>query len=123
MSEVAVGDWVGVTGSAPDGTARIAAVLPRGGVFRRTSTWKTPGEMGLAANIDTVFVSDALDGILGLRHLERFLALAWQSGTTPVVVVTQVVLYGPVARGDRGRGGGRGSGQGSNRDRRQFEDR
>ena len=43
----------------------------------------------VAANIDTVFVCDALDGSLGLRHLERFLALAWQSGATPVVVITK----------------------------------
>lgn len=86
--EVAVGDWVGVAGP-PDGTVRIAAVLPRRGVFRRTSAGKRPGARVLAANIDTVFVCDALDGILGLRHLERFLALAWQGGATPVVVLTK----------------------------------
>ena len=87
--EVAVGDWVGVAGSASVGTARIAAVLPRRGVFRRISAGQRPGARVLAANIDTVFVCDALDGSLGLRHLERFLALAWQSGATPVVVVTK----------------------------------
>ena len=87
--EVAVGDWVGVAGSAADGTARIAAVLPRRAVFRRAPAAKGAGAKVVAANIDTVFICDALDGRLGLRHLERFLALGWQSGATPVVVITK----------------------------------
>ena len=87
--EVAVGDWVCVAGSAADGTARIAAVLPRRAEFRRTRPAKSAGTKVVAANIDTVFVCDALDGSLGVRHLERFLALAWQSGATPVVVITK----------------------------------
>ena len=87
--EVAVGDWVGVAGPAADGTVRIAVVLPRRSVFRRTSPVKGAAAKVVAANIDTVFICDALDGSLGLRHLERFLALAWQGGATPVVVVTK----------------------------------
>jgi ribosome biogenesis GTPase len=43
----------------------------------------------VAANIDTVLLCDALDGRLSVRHLERFLALAWQSGATPVVLITK----------------------------------
>lgn len=87
--EVAVGDWVGVAGSAADRTARIAAVLPRRAALRRTRPTKGAGAKVVAANIDTVFVCDALDGSLSPRHLERFLALAWQSGATPVVVITK----------------------------------
>lgn len=95
--EVAVGDWIGVAGSAADETARIAAVLPRRAALRRTLSTKGVGAKVVAANIDTVFVCDALDGSLGLRHLERFLAVAWQSGATPVLVVTKadaVPLHG-----------------------------
>ncbi len=87
--EVAVGDWVGVAGSAADRTARIAAVLPRRAAVRRARPAKGAGARVVAANIDTVFVCDALDGSLSPRHLERFLALAWQSGATPVVVITK----------------------------------
>lgn len=87
--EVAVGDWIGVAGPAADRTARVAAVLPRRAVFRRAAAVRGAGAKVVAANIDTVFVCDALDGSLGLRHLEWFLALAWQSGATPVVVVTK----------------------------------
>lgn len=89
--EVAVGDWVGVgPGSAAGGKARIVAVLPRRCVFRREA--KTRGAAPpqiVAANIDTVLLCDALDGGLSLRHLERFLALALQSGATPVVLITK----------------------------------
>lgn len=89
--EVAVGDWVGVgPGSAAGGRARIVAVLPRRCVFRREANTRgaAPPQI-VAANIDTVFLCDALDGGLSLRHLERFLALAWQSGAIPVVLITK----------------------------------
>ena len=87
--ELAVGDWVAVTVSEPDGTARIAAVLPRRTVIRRADASKGATAKVVAANIDTVFVCDALDASLGLRHIERFLAVVWQSGATPVVVITK----------------------------------
>jgi ribosome biogenesis GTPase / thiamine phosphate phosphatase len=51
----------------------------------------------VAANIDTVFLCDAVDGDLSLRHLERFLALAWQSGATPVVLITKADASPPAA--------------------------
>ena len=96
--QVAVGDWVGVvSGSADDGKARIVAVLPRRGVFRRVAGTIGAAPQVVAANIDTVFLCDALDGRLGLRHLERFLALAWQSGATPVVVITKSDAVTPAA--------------------------
>jgi ribosome biogenesis GTPase len=88
--ELVVGDWVGVaSGPTADGRAQIVAVLPRRGVFRRAAAAKGAAPQIVAANIDTVFVCDALDGSLSLRHLERFLVLAWQSGATPVVLITK----------------------------------
>jgi len=88
--EVAVGDWVGLApGPTAGGRSRIVVVLPRRGVFRRAATARGAAPKLVAANIDTVFLCDALDGSLSLRHLERFLALAWQSGATPVVLITK----------------------------------
>jgi ribosome biogenesis GTPase len=88
--EVAVGDWVAVApGSTVAGRAQIVAVLPRRGVFRRAGAEKGAAPQIVAANVDTAFVCDALDGSLSLRHLERFLVLAWQSGATPVVLITK----------------------------------
>lgn len=89
-TEVAVGDWVAI-GPAPGNgeRPRIVAVLPRRCVFRRAADARGHAQQIVAANIDTLLLCDALDGSLSLRHLERYLALAWQSGATPVVLITK----------------------------------
>lgn len=46
----------------------------------------------VAANIDTLLIVSGLDGELNLRRLERYLALAWQSGAVPVFVLNKVDL-------------------------------
>ena len=87
--EVAVGDWVAVgPGPTAEDRPRIAGVLPRRCVFRRAADGRSAGQV-VAANIDTVLLFDAIGGSLSLRHLERYLALAWQSGATPVVLITK----------------------------------
>jgi ribosome biogenesis GTPase len=99
--EIAVGDWVAVgPGPAAGGRARIVAVLPRRCVFRRAADAKGAVPQIVAANIDTVVLCDALDGSLSLRHLERFLALAWQSGATPVVLITKSDAVSPAVAAD-----------------------
>ena len=96
--EVAVGDWVAVgPGPTSGDRPRIANVLPRRCVFRRAAEGRGAKPQIVAANIDTVLVCDALDGRLGLRHLERYLALAWQSGATPVVLITKSDAASPEA--------------------------
>lgn len=97
----AVGDWVGVAPvPGAERRARIGAVLPRRTVFRRETGARGSRPQIVAANIDTVFVCDALDGRLSLRHLERFLALAWQSGATPVVLITKADAVPPTTEAD-----------------------
>jgi ribosome biogenesis GTPase / thiamine phosphate phosphatase len=82
----AVGDWVVLR----DDT--IHAVLPRRSAFSRKAAWSTTEEQVLAANLDAVFVVSALNGDLNLRRLERYLTLAWESGATPVLVLTKADL-------------------------------
>ena len=82
----AVGDWVALRDEA------IQAVLPRRSAFSRKAAWASTEEQVLAANLDTVFVVSALDGDLNLRRLERYLTLAWESGATPVLVLTKADL-------------------------------
>ena len=86
-STVAVGDWVAI-GAGPTGD-RIAGVLPRRHVFSRAADAKGRAAQVVAANLDTILVCDALDGRLSLRHLQRYLAMARESGATPVVLVTK----------------------------------
>jgi ribosome biogenesis GTPase len=88
--EIAVGDWVAVApGPGTGDRPRIVAVLPRRCVFRRAPDRGGTAQQTVAANIDTLLLCDALDGNLSLRHLERYLALAWQSGAMPVVLITK----------------------------------
>ena len=46
----------------------------------------------MAANLDTVFLCMALNGDFNLRRLERYLSIGWDSGATPVVVLTKADL-------------------------------
>ena len=82
----AVGDWVALLGET------IHAVVPRRTAFARKAAWAPTEEQVLAANVDTVFVVSGLDGDLNLRRLERYLTLAWESGATPVLVLTKADL-------------------------------
>ena len=79
----AVGDWVALRDQT------IQAVLPRRSAFSRKAAWSPTEEQVLAANLDAVFVVTALNGDLNLRRLERYLTLAWESGATPVLVLTK----------------------------------
>jgi ribosome biogenesis GTPase len=43
----------------------------------------------LAANVDVAFVVAGLDGDFNLRRIERYLAVTWSGGATPVVVLNK----------------------------------
>jgi ribosome biogenesis GTPase len=94
----AIGDWVAASVRADEGRATIRAVLPRRTRFSRKAAWLTTDEQVLAANMDTVFVVSALatetavDDAANVRRLERFLAMAHESGAEPVVLLTKADL-------------------------------
>jgi ribosome biogenesis GTPase len=85
----AVGDWVGVARNEGEGTAIIRFVVPRRGAFVRKTAGDTTAAQVVAANVDVALVATALPGDLSTRRLERYLTLAWESGATPVVVLTK----------------------------------
>ncbi len=87
----AVGDWV-VVEPVADSDARIHAVLPRFSRFSRRAAGDTTEEQIVAANIDVVFLVGGLDGDFNPRRIERYLAVAWESGATPVVVLNKADL-------------------------------
>ena len=94
----AVGDFVWLEGGAAQGNAVIQGILPRRSVFVRRAAGSGCAEQVVAANIDTVFICMALNGDFNLRRLERYLAVAWDSGAVPVVVLTKADLCGDMAR-------------------------
>jgi ribosome biogenesis GTPase len=96
----AVGDWVSLEpagpAAGPDDPAVITAVLPRRSAFRRSAADSNRRSVGnlvdeqvLAANVDVAFLVAGLDGDFNLRRLERYLAVAWSSGVTPVIVLNK----------------------------------
>ena len=85
----AVGDWVAFGRHAQGERATIEAVLPRRTAFVRKAAGFESVEQVVAANVDVVFVVTSLVDDLNPRRLERYLALAWESGAEPVVVLTK----------------------------------
>ena len=89
----AVGDWVGVDPT----TNLIEAVLPRRTSISRKEVWQATREQILAANVDVAFLVQALPLDFNVRRLERYLAMAWESGAQPVVLLTKTDLVDDVA--------------------------
>ncbi|MDX6504152.1 MAG: ribosome biosis GTPase / thiamine phosphate phosphatase [Gaiellaceae bacterium] len=85
------GDWVGVA-VQPDGSGVIQALVPRRAAFVRRAAGTGATDQVVAANADTALLVAALTRDLNLRRLERYLALAWTSGSDPVVVLTKADL-------------------------------
>ena len=81
-----------MVGCADPGTAVIHLVLPRKSLFVRKAAGTSKTEQVVAANIDTVFLCMSLNNDFNLRRLERYLAVAWESGAEPVVVLTKADL-------------------------------
>lgn len=91
----ATGDFVLLEPQSLDsGRGVIRSVLPRKSAFVRKAPGKSREEQVIAANVDTVFVCMSLNQDFNLRRLERYLAVAWESGAVPVVVLTKSDLCG-----------------------------
>jgi ribosome biogenesis GTPase len=88
----AVGDWVALKPREHDGPRTIVAVLPRRTSFTRKQAGRETEAQVVAANVDTAFVVAGLDADFNPRRIERYLATAWDGGTTPVVVLSKADL-------------------------------
>lgn len=85
-----VGDWV-VIDRADDkyGYAIIEGILKRKSKFSRKIAGRRSEEQIIAANIDILFITMALNSDFNLKRLERYISLAWDSGVTPVILLTK----------------------------------
>ena len=92
----AVGDYVLADLNSVD-VAIIRRVLPRTSVFLRKAAGVAVSEQVVAANIDAVFLCMSLNSDFNLRRLERYLTIAWDSGATPVVLLTKSDLCNDIA--------------------------
>jgi ribosome biogenesis GTPase len=82
-----VGDWL-LLGN--DG--QPTRLLERKSVFCRNAAGQDARIQLLAANVDTLFIVTSCNQDFNLSRLERYLALALESGAEPVMVLTKVDL-------------------------------
>lgn len=89
----AVGDWVALRYLEDVGTdGVIHALLPRSSRISRRAAGSVPIEQIVAANVDLLFLVAALNQDFNLRRLERYLIMAWNSGASPVIVLSKADL-------------------------------
>jgi ribosome biogenesis GTPase len=88
----AIGDWVLAALRPAEGAATIQRVLARRSRFSRAAAGRSTDEQIIAANVDTVLLVTSLNRDFNLRRIERYLALTWESGATPVVVLNKADL-------------------------------
>jgi ribosome biogenesis GTPase len=94
----AIGDFV-LLKVNPAGNSSIVKVLPRFSKFSRTDFSghsakhvKTVLEQVVAANFDYVFIMSSLNQDFSVNRILRYLTQAWQSGGSPVVILTKADL-------------------------------
>lgn len=84
-----VGDWVVASIRKGEDKATIHSLLSRKNTFSRKVPGEVTDEQVVAANIDTVFIVTGLDQNFNLRRIERYLSLAWETGSSPVILLNK----------------------------------
>jgi ribosome biogenesis GTPase len=85
------GDWVAAAIRPAEASATIHDVLPRRSAFLRKAVGVHAAQV-VAANVDVALLVASLNADLNPRRIERYLATAWDSGASPVVVLTKADL-------------------------------
>jgi len=88
----AVGDWVALRVVESENKAVIHAVLPRRSKFMRKTKGSRTEEQVVGANIDTLFLVTSLNQDFNPRRIERYLAVACESGAKPAILLTKTDL-------------------------------
>ncbi|MFP7201974.1 ribosome small subunit-dependent GTPase A [Lysinibacillus halotolerans] len=88
----AVGDWVLVEKMDGEERGIIHKIFKRKSQFSRKIAGRKVEEQIVASNVDIVFLVMSLNADFNIRRLERYLIAAWDSGATPVIVLTKADL-------------------------------
>jgi ribosome biogenesis GTPase / thiamine phosphate phosphatase len=87
----AVGDWVSLTTYDGD-FAIIHSIFPRSSIIQRQAGGQYGAVQIIAANIDFAFLVQATDRDFNINRLERYLAICYDSGINPIIVLTKTDL-------------------------------
>jgi ribosome biogenesis GTPase len=107
-----VGDWVLVEcadrlaeqradGSAKNDRYVVESILERRTAIVRKQAGSRGSAQMLAANVDRVLLVTSMNQDFSVRRLERYLTLIWESGATPIILLTKADLVsdaGPFRR-------------------------
>ena len=96
-----VGDWVYAQYYNDDSFAVIQGMFPRKTLLTRKTSGKRIEHQLVAANVDTAFIVQSLDGNFNLRRLERYLAMSYETGIEPVILLNKQDLLSPEEVEDR----------------------
>ena len=83
--DVTVGDWMMLDRGHPPSSR----VLDRKSLVKRRAPGTDRQVQLIAANIDTAFVVSSCNQDFNIARLERYIALAFEAGITPVIVLTK----------------------------------
>lgn len=84
MPQFAVGDWVLL-----DSSCSFVRLLERFSLFSRKAAGERAYTQLIASNIDTLFIVSSMNRDFNLNRIERYLALANETGVEPVIVLTK----------------------------------
>ncbi|MBK1620264.1 ribosome small subunit-dependent GTPase A [Lamprobacter modestohalophilus] len=87
-ADATVGDWLLLDRAQP----RASRLLSRNSLIKRRAPGTDRQVQLIAANIDTVFIVTSCNQDFNLARLERYVALAFEAGITPVIVLTKADL-------------------------------
>lgn len=90
----AVGDWVAIE-KLPEEKAIIRGILPRKTILKKKYSDKQENQI-IAANIDTVFITESLDKDYNLNRFERYLVLAEEGNILPVIILNKIDLISDI---------------------------
>ncbi|GEM04854.1 putative ribosome biogenesis GTPase RsgA 2 [Halolactibacillus miurensis] len=89
----AVGDFVMVDHeSQASDIVRIHHILTRKSLLLRRAVGVSHQAQVIASNLDYLFIAMSLNENYNLNRLERYLTVGWDSGATPVIVLTKADL-------------------------------
>jgi ribosome biogenesis GTPase / thiamine phosphate phosphatase len=87
---IAVGDFVAVEGQGDQSI--VANIFDRRTSIARKRAGTQAGSQVLAANIDHVLIVMSVNEDYNVHRLERYLTLVWESGASPIIILTKVDL-------------------------------
>ncbi|GMK46949.1 putative ribosome biogenesis GTPase RsgA [Paenibacillus glycanilyticus] len=90
----AVGDWVMAEKLPGETRSVIHRLLPRQSAMIRKAAGSTVDDQVVGANMDYLFITNALNQDFNVRKMERYLIAAWESGASPVILLTKADLCG-----------------------------